>query len=263
MRSELLITALVPSALAAALVQPADAATSGVLFGSPVSTNVGESFAQAIAREDKPYGTLPISRVFYSGPVQQWPGKAGASGRPDVVSFKYAPCQVVLGTYDAALTQFVAGAPTGYDVWWSYIREPEDNIAKGEFTSVDYKAAWAHISALAAAAAPTHPLVHSTLILMCYTMNPASGRDWHNYYVDAATQSMLAFDCYNHAGKIFYGSPATDGSLRAAWLRSVGSFLGNQHAADPAHSILGSTSTPRAERDRLPTDRRQQSSHLA
>ncbi len=82
MRSKLLVTALVSSALAAALVQPADAATSGVLFGSLVSTNVGESFAQAIAREDKPYGTLPISRVFFSGPVQQWPGKAGASGRP-------------------------------------------------------------------------------------------------------------------------------------------------------------------------------------
>ena len=90
-------------------------------------------------------------------------------------------------------------------------------------------------------------MLHSTLILMCYTMNPASGRDWHNYYVDAATQSMLAFDCYNHTGKKnFNGSPAPDDSLRAASLRSVGSFLGNQHAADPAQSILGSTSTPRA-----------------
>ncbi len=84
---------------------------------------------------------------------------------------------------------------------------------------------------------------------------------------------MLGFDCYNHAGKKnFYGSPATifkpitdwearptaagiawgitevgstqastdsDGSLRAAWLCSVGSFLVNQHAADPAHSLFG------------------------
>lgn len=31
----------------------------------------------------------------------------------------------------------------------------------------------------------------------------------------------------------------TGGALRAAWLRSVGTFLVNAHAADPRHSVFG------------------------
>ncbi len=269
------VSALVLTAAVAAvsMAAPAHAGTSGTLFGAMVSATSGETFSDAVARQDARYGTptpMPISRVFYSGGAQPWPGKAGASGRPVVVSFKYAPADVVAGTYDAALSKFFAGAPKTYDVFWSYVHEPEDNIARGEFSAADYRAAWQRIAALASAAAPGNSHLRSTLILMCYTMNSASGRDWRAYYVPGA-QSMLAFDCYNHAGKRnLYGDPANifrpvtewstanptipwgisevgstlastdaDGTKRAAWLRSVGSFLAKQHVANANSAVFG------------------------
>lgn len=264
-----LVALVLGAATAIGLVHPAAAGTSGVRFGALVAAHRGDTFAQAVARQDAAYGRMPISRVFYTGAVQPWPGNAGASGRPVVISFKYAPAAVLSGRDDAALRRFFAGAPH-YDVYWSYIHEPEDNIARREFTAQAYRMAWQHIAKLAAPYATANPHLHSTLILMCYTMNPTSGRNWHNYYVGSGTQSMIAFDCYNHAGHHnAYGAPAdifkpltdwaranpkirwgvsevgstrastdTDGSKRAAWLRSVGHFLVAQHAAKPSVAAL-------------------------
>ncbi len=271
--------AFVGSLLAAALVVPltspgtnasgAPAVPSGIEFGALVSVRGGETFAQAVARQDAAYGTpdpMPISRVFYTGAPQAWPGNAGLSGRPVVVSFRYSPNQVNLGTYDAALRSWFANVPRDYPVYWSYSHEPEDNIARGEFNAAAYRNAWTRISGIADANAPADAELHSTLILMCYTMNPASNRNWLNYYVSPAVQSMLAFDCYNHAGKRNqYGTPANifkplinwatanptipwgvsevgsvlaaddpTGSRRAAWLRSVADFMIAKHAASPA-----------------------------
>jgi len=265
------LSALIAISITLVGTPPASAGASGVLFGSLVATRGTETFAQAVARQDATYGTptpMPISRVFYNGAPQPWPGTAGASGRPVVVSFRYAPARVVAGQYDAAIAAFFRTVPD-YDVYWSFSHEPEDNIARGEFTSADYKAAWEHIAAIAAVEAPATANLHSTLVLMCYTMNPASHRNWLNYYVPAA-QSMIAFDCYNHAAKRGkYGPPAnifkpltdwaaknptipwgvsevgsllvasdTTGSGRAAWLRSVGHFLVDQHAAAPDRAAL-------------------------
>ncbi len=239
---------------------------SGVVFGAAVGARSGETFAQAVQRQDAAYGVpspMPISRVFYPGAAPPWPGNAGLSQRPVVVSFRYAPSQVLAGTYDAALTSYFTNAPA-YDVYWSYSHEPEDNIAAGEFTASDYRAAWQHISNIAAGS-PRSATLHSTLILMCYTMNPASKRDWHDYYV-ANAQSMIAFDCFNHASKRSqYGSPASifkpvttwatanptipwgvsevgsvlvpddpTGIRRAAWLRSVATFMADLHTANPS-----------------------------
>lgn len=261
---------LLATAMATGLSQPANAATSGTLFGALVSPTGGETFAAALAGEDARYGRMPISRVFNPGPVKPWPGNAGMSKRPVVVSFKYAPRDVIAGTYDRGLRAFFAGAPRSYDVFWSYIHEPEDNIARHEFTAADYRTAWQHIAGLAKAAAGGNNHLRSTLILMCYTMNAASGRNWHDYYV-ASAQSMLSFDCYNHAGKKnLYGDPATifkpittwaaanrsiawgvsevgstlsstdpAGANRAVWLRGVGAFLARQHAARRSAAIFG------------------------
>ncbi|HET8662202.1 MAG TPA: hypothetical protein VFM55_24865 [Micromonosporaceae bacterium] len=250
---------------------PAYAGESGVLFGALVSTRGTETFADAVARQDAAYGTpvpMPISRVFYRGAVQPWPGNAGLSRRPVVVSFRYLPRDVLAGRADAALRDWFAHAPS-YDVWWSYSHEPEDNIARGEFTAADYRAAWQRISGIAKAYAPATGRLHSTLILMCYTMNPNSHRNWLSYYVPTA-QSTIAFDCYNHASKQGrYGDPRNifkpvtdwsaanpsipwgisefgsvkvstdiDGSGRAAWLRSVGRFLAAQHAARPTTAAI-------------------------
>ncbi len=58
----------------------------------------------------------------------------------------------------------------GIRIYWSYYHEPEDNIADGEFTLADYKAAWAPVVSLANAA--HNPDLHSTLILMGYDLSP-------------------------------------------------------------------------------------------
>ena len=202
LRAGAALAALIAVLMALIGMPPASAGASGVQFGSLVATRGNETFAQAVARQDATYGTptpMPISRVFYNGAPQPWPGDAGASGRPVVVSFRYAPAKVVAGQYDAAIAAFFRTAPS-YDVYWSFSHEPEDNVARGEFTAADYRAAWEHIAAIATLEAPPTANLHSTLILMCYTMNPASRRNWLNYYVPTA-QSMIAFDCYDHAAK--------------------------------------------------------------
>jgi hypothetical protein len=88
------------------------------------------------------------------------------------VSFKALPTAILSGQDDAALSQFFDTAPTGNPIYWSYYHEPEGNIADGEFTLADYKAAWAHVAALARAAQNSD--LHSTLILGGYDFSPSS-----------------------------------------------------------------------------------------
>ncbi|PZS27885.1 MAG: hypothetical protein DLM59_15595 [Pseudonocardiales bacterium] len=279
MRSCLARRALFTLSLGAALLVsmsvsgPADAGASGIVFGASVAAKPGGTFTQAVADQDAAYGTpapMPISRVFLNVAASWVTGDQAVSKRPVVVSFKYSPTSVLAHKNDRALKNFFSTAPTTYETYWSYIHEPEDNIERGEFTSADYRAAWTHIADLATAA--NNPHMHSTLILMCFTLNPASARDWHNYYAGSAAQSMIAFDCYNHAGKRnAYGLPSnifkpitdwqqtpdakditwgisevgstlgktdTGGALRAQWLRDVGAFLVNQHTVNPNHAIF-------------------------
>jgi hypothetical protein len=263
-----LFTALAIGAVFAVANAPTSSAgVSGIPFGALVQVRGAETFAQAVARQDAAYGTptpMPISRVFYSGAPQAWPGNAGMSGRPVVVSFRYRPLDVIAGKYDTALRNWFAGMPS-YPVYWSYSHEPEDNIERGEFTAADYRAAWQRISDIANASAPPTAQLHSVLILMCWSLRSAANRNWHDYYVPGA-QSMLAFDCYNHVGKTNqYGDPANvfkgitifhterpdipwgvaeigstkattdvDGSQRAAWLHRIADWLVARHAEDPA-----------------------------
>jgi hypothetical protein len=246
-------------ALAAATVmsvvsmQPASAG-SGTLYGAVVAKRGTEGFDQALSRQDAAYSRMPISRVFYTGAPQAWPGNAGLSGRPVVVSFSYNPADVLLGTYDAAITKWFKTAPTTYDVYWAYIHEPEDNIERGEFTATQYRDALTRVAGLAAKA--NNPHLRPTLILMCWTLGPDSGRDWHNYYPGPGVVRYAAFDCYNYFGRtgsyvapdqlfarvLDFGTSTgipwgiaevgsvttaadTTGTGRAAWLRSVGHFL--------------------------------------
>ncbi len=79
-------------------------------------------------------------------------------------------------------------------VWWSYWHEPEDDIARGAFTAEQYRAAWTHVAALAAQAGNAR--LRASLILMCWTAEPNSHRDWHDYYAPGAVK-VLGWDCYN------------------------------------------------------------------
>jgi hypothetical protein len=227
---------------------------SGTLFGTVVAKRGTETFEQAQQRADSTYGGLDISRVFYGGAPQPWPGAAGYSGRPVVVSFRYSPVQVLSGTYDQALLSWFANAPSDREVYWSYSHEPEDNIERGDFSAADYRAAWVHISTIAAAA--SNPHLHPTLILMCWSLGTASGRNWRDYYAGPGWVEIVAFDCYNYGDRqgryvapavlfdrvVTFGTDTgipwaiaevgskkiasdTTGDDRAAWLRKVGQFL--------------------------------------
>jgi hypothetical protein len=227
----------------------------GTLFGSSVYQETGETFQAAYDRRVREFGSMPVDRVFYPGLPKPWPGNAGyGNGRAVFVSFKMDPQQVLTGAYDATLTSWFQTAPRTKDVYWTYYHEPEDNIEAGAFTAAQYRAAWQRISGLALRA--NNPRLHSTLILMCYTLTKYSGRTFSDYYAGDAYIDVLGWDCYNQlwakgqyvdpatqfsgvldesaaTGKPFaiteFGSQIavgdTTGSGRAAWLRASAAFL--------------------------------------
>ena len=110
------------------------------------------------------------------------------------MSFKALPTTILSGADDAALKHFFDSAPTGHPIYYSYYHEPEDNIAAGQFTLADYKAAWARVVSLADAA--HNPDLHSTLILMEWDLQKASGRDWKSYLPGGGIISTLGWDAY-------------------------------------------------------------------
>jgi hypothetical protein len=179
--------------------------------------------------------------------------------RPVVVSFKALPQTILSGADDAVLQHWFDTAPTNVPIYWSYWHEPEDNIAAGQFTAEEYRAAWVHIAALAANA--HNPELHATLILMAWTADPHSGRNWQDYYPGSTVIDTMGWDAYNtgwsngsynspaevygnaiavskQLGKPFgfaeTGShlvPGDDGTGRAAWLRNTAAYLEAQGAS--------------------------------
>jgi FlgD Ig-like domain len=220
------------------------------LIGASVANTSGVS--QAAAQ----FGHLPVVRVYYPGlpSSNAWTsGVPGTSKAAVVVSFKALPQAILSGADNAALSHFFDAAPTGRPVYYSYYHEPEDNIAAGQFSLADYKAAWAHVVALADAA--HNPALHSTLILMSYDLKPGSHRDWKNYLPGGGIINVLGWDAYpvgaagcggckvqltppaqflgpaiaasKSAGMPFgfaeFGMPSTPG--RPGWLTEVGNYL--------------------------------------
>lgn len=229
-----------------------------MLAGASVQLRTGETYAQGLARADRTYGPLEMVRVFYTGLPPSWAGsRADVANRTVVVSFKALPLDILAGKHDAQLSTWFASAPRTRDTYWVYYHEPEDNIAAGNFTAADYRAAWRRLAGLADRTGNSR--LHATLVLMCYSVNPASGRNWRDYYPGGDVIDVLGWDCYNYgrkkgeyappaniyaksievsraAGKPFgyaeTGStllPEDTGAGRAAWLRSVGAYLSSQN----------------------------------
>jgi hypothetical protein len=150
-----------------------------------------------LAQDTSDYGHMPIVRVYYPGlpAANAWTtGLPAANHSAVIVSFKALPAAILSGADDAVLSHFFDTAPTGHPIYYSYYHEPEDNIANGEFTLADYKAAWAHVVALAGAAHNSD--LHSILILMNWDLEKASGRDWKSYLPGGGIISTLGWDAY-------------------------------------------------------------------
>ncbi|QSB15880.1 hypothetical protein JQS43_05985 [Natronosporangium hydrolyticum] len=163
--------------------------------GSTVQVN-GGGWPGAYQRADEAYGPVEMFRVFHPGLPPDWPGSAADhAGRTVNVSFKADPEEVLAGEHDAALARWFASLPTDRDIYWTYHHEPENNIEAGDFTADQYRAAWRRVAWLADQV--EHPSRYATLVLMGWSLEPASGRNWRDYYPGADVISVLGWDIYN------------------------------------------------------------------
>jgi FlgD Ig-like domain len=164
--------------------------TRAPLFGASINgTDLGQ--------ETSEFGHMAIVRTYYPGlpSANAWTaGLPAANKSAVIVSFKAQPTAILSGQDDTALSHFFDTAPTGNPIYWSYYHEPEGNIADGEFTLADYKAAWAHVVSLANAA--HNPDLHSTLILGGYDFSPSAHRSWKDYLPGGGIISTLGWDAY-------------------------------------------------------------------
>ena len=229
------------------------------LFGASVYEN-GRTWTDAVADSHATYGGMEVVRVFYPGLPSAWPGRAGQVGGPIVVSFKANPVDVLSGKHDAYLSQWFNDAPTNRDIWWTYWHEPEDDVEDGNFTAQQWRDAYRHLAGLANAA--DNPRLYNTVILMCWTVNPRSGRSFDTFFPGSDVVEAMGWDCYSvSTSTAAYAKPEDvysralaktrelglqfgvaetgsllaasdpDGTKRAEWLQSVGRWLGERDAS--------------------------------
>lgn len=190
------VSAMIGAVLALRVADSRDTLTfsndsNGPLFGASASSS--SDLSQTTAQ----FGHMAIVRVFYPGlpRASAWTtGAPGLNRSAVIVSFKALAQTILSGADDAALRHFFDTAPTGHPIYYSYYPEPERYIASGLFTVSEYKAAWAHIAALADAA--NNPDLQSTLILTSYDLSPQSGRNWKDYLAVGNVISTLGWDAY-------------------------------------------------------------------
>jgi hypothetical protein len=237
-----LATALTAAAaLPATSAPPSDgaAATKAIpLFGTTVFENRGESYGAAYRRVSSQYGgKLDVVRMFFPKLPASWANiQADVGSTPLVVSFRADPAAVIAGRYDSELRQWFAQAPTGRTTWWSYWHEPENDSV----STTQYRKAWAHIRGLADSARNSQ--LRATLILMCWTLDSKSGRNWRNYYAGDNVIQVLAFDCYNTGrkngvyrdpAKILAPVQATAASVGKPWgIAELGSTVVNSDGGE-------------------------------
>jgi Carbohydrate binding domain len=230
-------------------------AAGDTVFGATMWMNSGESWNDTYNRLSREYGHLDMIRAFCTGMPAAWSSSLLSVGGGSInVSFKAPPKAILSGSHDAELKKWFASAPTNRTIWWTYYHEPEDNIANGEFTAADYRAAWKRIVGIANSAGPSN--LKATLVLMDWSLSPKSGRNWKDYYAGSSYIDVLGWDSYNShranptryfsgdenfglavqvskaEGKPFgfseWGSqliPGDKGAGRAAWMKGTARYM--------------------------------------
>lgn len=182
---------------AATITDPADPTTA---FGASVLKQTGENMQQACTRLQGVYGDAThkfTPRVFLTSAPSagQW-GTVVPNDRPVVVSFKADAAAIVAGTFDTQIKGFWAAAPADQRVYWSYWHEPEDDFTTAA-AKAQYIAAWQHLVQLQWTVNSTN--LYATLILMDWTLDPGSQRNWRDWYPGADYLRVLAWDQYGYA----------------------------------------------------------------
>lgn len=172
-----------------------------VRFGGTVFERSGESYREAFLRVRRTYGgRLGAVRMFFPGLPGAWSTIRSQVGKtPVVVSFKAPPSEIIAGRHDARLRTWFRQAPENRPTRWSYWHEPEDDHERGQLNPAAYRDAWRHIHRLEKQA--HNRRLRSTLILMCWTLEKNSGRQWRTYYPGDAAIDVMAYDCYNAGHK--------------------------------------------------------------
>lgn len=226
------------------------------LVGVSLASTPGETAVQTVARNRAQFGSLPAVRIFDDLPPTTWGASpllaALGTGSTVVYSVKGGDmASVATGSLDASMSAFLRSKPADVTVYVALHHEPEDDVARGTFTAAQFVAATAHLAPVVRAAGGI-----PTTILMAYTLQAGSGRNWHDYYTPAV--DVLAWDAYNtsanakvpayrvpdtmvspvvavaqETGKPFgwaeLGSPCISGDAdctgRGAWLTQVGGAM--------------------------------------
>lgn len=195
------------TAVSARTAVPATVTSTATAFGNVVKPQGTQTYQDALAISESRYGGhLGVIRYFDGNAPDSWTTfTSKLTDHTAIISFRIAPSTVISGSADAQLLNWFQTAPTDRVTYWSYMHEPEDDIERGAFTATQFRTAWARIAGLARQA--QNPQLRATLILMCYTVNKASGRTWTNYY-SPGDVDVLGWDCYNHGEKKgIYGEP--------------------------------------------------------
>jgi hypothetical protein len=235
-----------------------DVPVGDTLFGSSLGLANGGNVNARLHSTDDELGRVPVVRIFNAALPAPWSQREILADRTVVVSFKARPQDVVAGLHDDRLRDWFETAPGGNPVYWTYFHEPEDDIERGAFTAEEFRSAWRHVRELADDAG--NPNLHATLVLMGWSVNRNSDRDWRDYYPGDDVIDVMGWDNYNWGySNDRYATPeeiysrvieisdqlgkpwgiaetgtrllaGDDGTDRAEWLSQVGEFLADRGA---------------------------------
>lgn len=180
-------------------INPSGTATAKPLVGASTLNDSQSSFQSL----ESQVGTLLIRRSFTGPGILPADFASSTAGiddglRESMWSFKPTPSAFAAGDNDVWFNGFLDSVPVGHKMIFILWHEPEDNIANGEFTLADWKAAVNHMGQLIHAKSRVE--LRAAICLMGpWTFNPSSPYYSTDYWDSgfAANIDYVGLDPYN------------------------------------------------------------------